>query len=62
MKGDKDVIALTAVPTTKDHASAMDEYHSREDVTQNTQEGLRLTILRDETKGNEQHQPEQPFQ
>ena len=37
---DKDVTALTAVPTTKDHASAMDEYRSGEDVTQDAQEGL----------------------
>lgn len=58
----ENMTASTAVPTTKDNASGTDENPFGEDVTQGAQEGLRLMISRDETGGNERHQPEQPFQ
>ncbi len=59
---DKDVTTLTTVPTKNDNSSATAEYRSGEDVTQDAQEGLRLTISMDETGGNKQHQKKQAFQ
>ena len=58
---DNDVTALTALLATEDKASKI-EYCSGEDVTQDTQERLRLTMSTDETGGNERHQTDQQLQ
>jgi hypothetical protein len=57
-----DVTASTAVPTTEDKASMIDEYCSGEDVMQDTQECLRLMMSTDETGGNKRHQTDQQLQ
>ncbi len=59
---DNDVTALTALLATEDKASKIDEYCSGEDVTQDTQERLRLTMSTDETGGNKGHQTDQQLQ
>ena len=59
---DKGVTALTTAPATEGEASAIDEFCSGENVMQDAQVGLRLTIMStDETGGSERHQKEQPF-
>ena len=59
---DNDVTALTALLVTEDKASKIDEYCSREDVTQDKQERLRLMMLTDETRGNKNNQTDQQLQ
>ena len=56
---DNDVTASTALLATEDKASKIDEYCSGEDVTQDTQDRLRLMMSTDETRGNERHQTDQ---
>ncbi len=53
---DNDVTTSTALLATEDEASKIDEYCSGEDVTQDTQERLRLMMSTDETRGNKSHQ------
>ena len=59
---DNDVTTSTALLATEDKASKIDEYCSGEDVTQDTQERLRLTMSTDETRGNERLQTDQQLQ
>ena len=59
---DNDVTASTALLVTEDEASKIDKYCSGEDVTQDTQERLRLMMSTDETGGNKRHQTDQQLQ
>lgn len=59
--GNTGVTTLTSAPATEDEASPIDEFCWGGDATRVAQEGSRLTMSADETRGDEGHEKEQPF-